>query len=43
MVIFRITDGAAEKFVHLFNCHNGYYGHGFGFKVGDTMIREGGL
>jgi hypothetical protein len=43
MAIFRITDGSAEKFIHLFNCHNGYYGHGFDFKVGDTMIQEGGL
>ena len=43
MVIFRITDGVSEKFIHLFNIHNGYYGHGFDFKVEGTMIQEGGL
>lgn len=43
MVIFRIVNGTEEKFIHLFNCHNGYYGHGFDFKVGDEVIQSGGL
>jgi hypothetical protein len=43
MAIFRIHDGAQEKFLHIFNCHNGYYGHGFTFAVGDQGIREGCL
>jgi hypothetical protein len=29
MAIFRITDGAQDMFIHLYNSHNGYYGHGF--------------
>ena len=43
MVIFRITKDGKEKFLHLFNCHNGYYGHGFTFGVGETVEREGCL
>lgn len=43
MVRFRLSNGKEEKFLHLFNCHNGYYGHGFTFGVGDTVEREGCL
>ena len=43
MVVFRIVNGDREMFVHLYNCHNGYYGHGFDFKVNDQTIREGCL
>ena len=43
MVRFRIFKGAEEKFIHLFNCHNGYYGHGFEFMVGDEKRLEGCL
>jgi len=43
MVIFRITKGGEEKFIHLYNCHNGYYGHGFDFKVGEETIYHGYL
>lgn len=43
MAIFRITDGVHEKFVHIFNSQNGYYGHGFEFKIGEQMVRDGGL
>jgi len=39
MVVFRITNGTQEKFIHLYNCHNGYYSHGFEFKAGDSSIR----
>ncbi len=34
MAVFRIEKGDEEKFIHLFNCHNGYYSHGFSFQVG---------
>ena len=34
MVIFRIVKDDQTRFIHLFNCHNGYYGHGFEFVVG---------
>ena len=43
MVVFRLFGDGADKFLHLFNCHNGYYGHGFTFKIGDTVKHEGCL
>lgn len=43
MVIFRLTNGEEEKFLHLFNVHNGYYGHGFEVKHGGEIVREGTL
>jgi len=43
MVAFRITKGEEEAFIHLFNAHNGYYGHGFDFKIGENVIQSGGL
>jgi hypothetical protein len=41
MVIFRITNGTTEKFLHLFNVQNGYYGHGFDFVVGGKTCQGG--
>jgi hypothetical protein len=43
MVIFRIVKGDEEKFIHLFNCHNGYYGHGFEFAVGQEVIHTSSI
>ena len=43
MVVFRITKGNQEKFLHLYNCHNGYYSHGFEFKNGKQIIQDGSL
>lgn len=43
VVVFRITDGKNEKFIHLFNVHNGYYGHGFDFTINDQVTRDGYL
>lgn len=45
MVIFRLTstNGIIEKYLHLFNCHNGYYGHGFTFEVGGETKQSGVL
>ena len=43
MVIFRITEGVNEKFIHIFNSHNGYYSHGFEFKEGNECLKEGCL
>ena len=43
MAVFRIENGSDEKFIHIFNCHNGYYGHGFDFKIGEETLREGCL
>ena len=43
MVVFRLVNGEQEKFLHLFNCHNGYYGHGFEMKISEKMKHEGCL
>lgn len=31
----------AEVFLVLYNCHNGYYGHGFDMKIGGDVKYEG--
>ncbi len=43
IAIFRIIRGKKKKYIHIFNCHNGYYGHGFEFKVGGDVVKEGSL
>ena len=40
MVRFRLVNGDSELFIHLYNCQNGYYGHGFEFKIGDEIRQE---
>jgi len=38
--------GAKDKpilFLHLYNSHNGYYSHGFTFKINDKVIKEDSL
>lgn len=43
MAIFRIVKGDREKFIHIYNSHNGYYGHGFDFKIGEDTVQSGSL
>ena len=44
MVAFKlICDGKPDLYLHLFNCHNGYYGHGFQVKHGGEIVKEGCL
>lgn len=48
LAIFRIVKEKgekAEKFIHLLNAHNGYYGHGFEFtnNINGDVIRDGVL
>ena len=43
MVVFKLTKGKKEKFLHLYNCHNGYYSHGFTLTDGKDIIHEGSL
>lgn len=45
MVIFRLTHKTDDKhqYLHLFNCHNGYYGHGFTMTIGGDIKHEGSL
>jgi hypothetical protein len=42
-VVFRLTRDKNEKFLHLFNTHNGYYCHGFEFLQGETKLAGGCL
>ena len=42
-VAFRIVDNENELFLHLYNCHNGYYGHGFKMNNGEKEIHYGCL
>jgi hypothetical protein len=41
--IFRIVNGDQEKFIHLYNLHNGYYSHGFTLKEGEAVKLEGAI
>lgn len=43
MAVFRIVKGEEEKYLHLYNSHNGYYSHGFEMSEGGTVLREGSL
>jgi len=43
MAIFRLVNGKEEKFLHIFNSHNGYYSHGFTVEVGGKTTRDGCL
>lgn len=42
IAVFRIVNGERAMYLHLFNSHNGYYGHGFDFEAGNIK-REGCL
>jgi hypothetical protein len=41
--VFRLVNGDNELFLHLYNSHNGYYGHGFDFSVDEKIIKTGVL
>lgn len=41
MVIFRLVNGEDQLFLHLYNCQNGYYSHGFTLKKDEVIIHEG--
>lgn len=39
MVVFKLAaDGKPDLYLHLFNAHNGYYGHGFEVKHGGETV-----
>ncbi len=41
MAIFKIINSKKEElFLVLYNNHNGYYGHGFEFGVGENIIES---
>jgi hypothetical protein len=43
-VVFRLASYGPDKdlYLHLFNCHNGYYGKGFSYQFKGKLI-EGGI
>lgn len=41
VAVFRMIKGDQERFLHLYNDHNGYYGHGFQFAVDGQYIKKG--
>lgn len=43
MVIFKVTNGNEHKYLHFYNCQNGYYGHGFSMTVNDKVTKQGTL
>ncbi len=44
MVAFKlVASGKPDLYLHLFNCHNGYYGHGFVVEHGGEIVKEGYL
>lgn len=44
MVVFKmVAEGKPDLYLHLYNCHNGYYGHGFEVKHGGEIVRSGTL
>lgn len=44
MVAFKlVASGRPDLYLHLFNCHNGYYGHGFIVEHGGETVKEGYL
>ncbi len=41
MVAFKlVSDGKPDLYLHLYNCHNGYYEHGFEVKHGGEIVRD---
>ena len=44
IAVFRLCGTEADdKYLHLYNSHNGFYGHGFQFRVNDKIIQDGCL
>lgn len=40
---FRLVNGDKEKFLTLYNFHNGYYSRGFKFTEGKSVLRDGSV
>lgn len=41
VAVFRLVKDDCELFLTLWNCHNGYYAHGFTMEIGGTQVRTG--
>lgn len=38
-----VADGLPDRFLTIYNFHNGYYSHGFEVKHGDLLFEDGSL
>ena len=44
LVVFKlVAKRKPDLYLHVYNCHNGYYGHGFEVKISGKLLREGCL
>lgn len=43
LAVFRIMKEGQERYLHLYNGHNGYYSHGFEFVVDGKINKKGCL
>lgn len=41
--VFRLTNNGDVIYLTIFNHHDGYYSHGFTFREGEEVIKEGYL
>ena len=41
--VFRMFNKNQNRYLHLYNKHNGYYSHGFEFTDGEKIIQQGSL
>ena len=41
LIIFKITNNNEDRYIHIYNSHNGWYSHGFIFKQDDKLIQKG--
>lgn len=42
-ITLRIINKDRQKYIHVYNCHDGYYAHGFEFKINEIVVKEGKL
>ena len=42
-IVFRLINGIEPIYLCLYNCHNGYYSHGFEMKEGNAIIHSGDI
>jgi len=43
IVVFKLTNGIQNIYLHLFNCHNGFYSHGFEMRLPGEILKKGNL
>lgn len=44
MIKFKLTaENKQDLYLHIYNCHNGYYSHGFEVIINGVKIKQGSL